>query len=257
MVGMVGMGRARAQGVDVDDATAVKEHVPAPTNAASGQGAFLPLTLPAAVPTGNGVVVGLGGYDGARKAGLGELAAEVRVWGPVALRGGGVYSAAQDRLRPSVGARVQVLAQERVGIDGAIGIFYRPEGLTEPEGEIETVIAMGRRVGTTMLLGNLAYGQDPEGNERDGEIRLAALTPIFTAMRVGVDGRWRFDLGSNEAKLQAAKEPTFDLAVGPIANVLVGPLALTAQSGVSAVRFVGSPSASVGAFAMAGVGSAF
>jgi hypothetical protein len=80
---------------------------------------------------------------------------------------------------------------------------------------------------------------------------------VAASLRAGLDGRWRFDLGSSEAKLRAANEPTFDLVVGPVATAVVGPVVLTAHAGISAVRFVGSTSASVGAIAVAGLGSAF
>jgi hypothetical protein len=148
----IGESRAQAQGAGVDSGSTEAE-IQSPVAAASDHGAFLPLTLAAAVPTRNSVAFGIGGYDGARRAGIGELAAEVRVWGPISLRGGAVYSDTKGRLRPSIGARLQIFSQDRAGIDGAVGVFYRPEGLTEPEGEIETVVSVGRRIGSLLLLG--------------------------------------------------------------------------------------------------------
>src|SRR5262249_40475030 len=97
--------------------------------------------------------------------------------------------------------------------------------------------------------------QDPEGNERDGEVRLAALRSMRSRLFAGVDSRVRIDLGSQAARLAAHHEPTFDAALGPIAQALVGPLALSVQGGASAVRLAQHTSA--GVFVMTGVGAAF
>src|SRR5262249_15612237 len=103
------------------------------------------------------------------------------------------------------------------------------------------------------LLGNLLYGQDPEGNERDGEVRLAALRPVHSRFLVGVDGRLRFDLGSNAAKLAAHNEPTLDAMLGPSATAVVGPIAVSLQGGASALRL--RTSTAVGMLAGIGIGT--
>src|SRR5262249_6518629 len=195
---------------------------------------------------------GSAGYDGARRAAVGQAFAEVQLWRQLALRGGGEYSDTSHRLRPTIGARLQIVSQQRQGVDGAISVFYRAEGFDEPEGEIETVVAVGRRFGNTALIANLAYGQDFEGNERDGELRLAALARATNRVQLGVDARWRFDLGSQTAKLQASNEPTYDVDAGPVAALGVGPVALVAHAGASVVRRVGSD-AVLGFIALAGL----
>jgi hypothetical protein len=222
----------------------------------ASQGAFLPMSMTATVASRAGLVTSVGGYDGARRAGIAEAATEVRVWGPLALRGGATYSDLKNQLRPSIGARLQLLGQGRHGIDGAVGVFYRSEGFTEPEGEIETVISIGRRMGRTTMVGNLAYGQDPEGRERDGEVRAAVLRQLGTRVHAGLDGRWRLDLGSDVAKLKASAEPTFDMMAGFVTSVAIGPVALTALAGVSVVRMAGASSTSTGAIALGGIGTA-
>jgi hypothetical protein len=225
---------------------------PPATHQSASTGAFLPFTLTAAIDRQAAVGSAVGGYDGGHKAGVFEAAAEVRVFGPVALRGGAVYSSAGDRLRPSLGARVQALRESRHGVDGAIGVAYRPEGLTEMEGELEAVFSLGTHLGLTYLTGNLAYGQDPEGHERDGEVRLAALHPLGSRVFVGGDARARFDLGSQASK----KEPRLDLVAGPVASVLLGPVAVLVQGGASALKLQGS-STTVGALVLGGVGASF
>jgi hypothetical protein len=236
---------------DDKEVGAARNHLADSANTA----AFAFLAQSAQVDRQRALAVGFGGYDGAARAGLFESAAEVTLFGPVAIRGGAVYSPSSGRLRPSVGGKVQFLRSGLHGVDGTVGVFYRPEGLTEPEGEIEGFAALGRTIGRTYLTANLLYGQDPEGRERDGEVRLSALRPVTTRVLLGVDGRCRFDLGSDPGKLAAHGEPTFDALAGPTASVLVGPVALLAEAGASVRRFGGTTA--YGPFAIAGVGTVF
>jgi hypothetical protein len=209
----------------------------------------LPFTSGATLEHQRAVGAAFGGYDTTRKTALFEAAAEARLWRGLSLRGGASYSASSDTLRPSFGARYQFLSESGVGIDGSLGAFYRPEGLTEPEGEIETVLSAGRHLGRTYLLGNLVYGQDPEANERDGEVRIAALRPVGSLLVLGLDGRVRFDLGSKPTKLEAK----LDAVAGPVVTVLAGPVTLTVQAGASALRL--KDTTSYGAVVLGGLGT--
>jgi hypothetical protein len=195
-----------------------------------------------------------GGYDSARPGPLIESAAEVRIWGPVAVRAASTYSNDSARMRPSVGARVQVARQEAQGIDGSLSVFFKTEGFTETEGEIESFASLGRRLDKLYLLTNLVYGQDPEGNERDGEVRAAAYR---TAGRwvFGLDSRVRFAIGAQHGRA-ATSEARLDLAGGPVVTVTAGPLAVFAEAGPSAAKLAASGTR-VGATALAGIGAAF
>jgi hypothetical protein len=251
---VISMGNASAQ----DEAADRDQDVPASTALgstaqATAAGCFLPFAQPAFVAQ-RAFASGIAGYDSARKTGTFEATAEARLWGPIAVRGSAVYTNTDHLMRPSFGARAQALREERHGIDGAFGVFYRPEGLTEPEGEIESVLSVGRHAGQTYLLGNLLYGQDPEGSERDGELHLAALRPIRSRFVVGFDGRLRFDLGSNAAKLAEHHEATLDAMLGPSATAFAGPVALFVNGGAAAVRL--QQQTSYGAFVMLGIGTA-
>jgi hypothetical protein len=223
--------------------------------AAGSVGVFLPFSQPAGIEKKGAYAVGLAGYDTAQRTGSFEAATEVRLWGPLAVRGGAVYTNEDRTLRPSFGARVQIVNERRAGVDGALGLFYRPEGLTEPEGEIESVLSLGRHVGGAYVLGNLLYGQDPEGDERDGEVRLALLHPVGGRLLAGFDSRLRLDLGSQAAKLAAHHEATMDVAAGPTVAAALGPVAVSLQGGGSALRLAGQ--ASFGAFMMTGLGVVF
>jgi hypothetical protein len=240
------------QGRTVQDAPSWSHSV----SSAAAAGAFLPWTLSARVGENSAQAAGFGGYDAARASARFESYAEARVWGPLSLRAGTELADARGELRPSLGGRLQLLSRERQGIDGSLAIFYRAEGFSEPEGEIETVVALGGRVERTQLLGNLAYGQDREGNERDGELRAAALVFVAGGLRLGADGRLRCDLGSTAMKLNTAREATYDLDLGPVAVLSLGPIALLGHVGSSLVRhFEARPE--LGVVALAGLGSAF
>jgi hypothetical protein len=239
---------ARAQDVTL-------ESQPTPTERSVQAGSFLSLSHAATLDTQRAFATAVGGYDGGRSTALFEATAEVNLWGPIAVRVGSVLTTADERLRPSFGARVQVFQQGLHGLDGSAGLFYRPEGLTEPEGEIELILAAGRRLGPAYLLGNIAYGQDPEARERDGEVRLAALFAATSSLQLGLDSRLRFDLGS-DAELRASKgEPKLDLLAGPCASLVVARFALLAHGGASVFRTTASTK--YGAFVLGGLATAF
>lgn len=217
-------------------------------------GLFLPSLLSPRVGAVPAHASGFGGYDSARGTAIANVTAEVRIWGPIALRGGAEYSPTRKEPRPTIGGRVQLLNQERHGVDGSLSVFYRPEGFTEPEGEIETFISVGRRVGRVMLLGNLVYGQDPEGNERDGEVRLGSLYSLSDRVTLGLETRLRFAIGPQKGTMAAA-EPKLDFLAGPIVTATVGPLALFAEVGPSVFKATGSTS--VGITGLGGLGTVF
>jgi hypothetical protein len=219
---------------------------------AAEAGSFVPQTLSARVGATPGLALGSGGYDSARRAPSMDSAAEVSVWGPFALRAGVTYSTDSKRMRPSVGGRVQVLRQEAHGIDGALSVFFKTEGFTEPEGEIETFASIGRRFQHFAVTGNLVYGQDPEGNERDGEIRFAAFRQ-GRRLGIGLDSRLRFAIGVQHV---SNVEPKLDFFGGPVGTLLAGPVALFAEAGPSAFEVAGSP-VRAGVSGLAGVGASF
>jgi hypothetical protein len=250
MMAVGAAARAQSEGPDVDEAVTP----PPQLRAAVNEGALLPSTLAPRVGANAALAYGFAGYDGARSAPIGGATAEVHVWGPFALRGGAEYSTERKQARPTIGGRVQILRQERHGLDGSLGVFYRPEGFTEPEGEIECFVSLGRRFDRVTVLGNLVYGQDPEGNERDGEVRLASLYGVGR-WSLGVDSRLRFAIGTQKSA-NAQAEPKFDLLAGPVAAATVGPVALFAQAGPSVLKLAGRDT-SVGVAALGGLGSVF
>jgi hypothetical protein len=243
-------GRARAD-AGSDRATG---DAPRAAEVAMRDGSFAPWTMSARAARTDASAVGFAGYDSARRGPIAEARAEVHLFGPVALRGGASYSNDTGRMRPEVGARVGILREEAHGIDAALGVLFRAEGFDEPEGEIETFACASRSLGRFAAAANLVYGQDPEGRERDGELR-ASFIRRSDRFALGLDARLRLALGAAETATARA-EPAFDALAGPIAMVAVGPLVVLGQVGPSAVKMRdASPIFGVAAFA--GLGSAF
>ena len=220
------------------------------TAGGASAGMFLPLTEAPRTDTQRACGTALGGYDGARDSGQLEGRAEVTVVGPIALRVGVMYTGSPEKLRPTVGGRVQALSQDGQGIDMSAGAFYKPEGFTEGEGEVEGVLAFGRRFGRVGLIADLVYGQDPEGRERDGEVRLASLYSATARMELGLDSRVRFDLGTAEDKLAEEGGAEYDVVAGPLISYVLGGVALTGQAGLSVL---GTPGAKLGPIALLGI----
>jgi hypothetical protein len=214
------------------------------------EGAFLPTTLRARHGNEKATVLVLSGYDGAHDAPSLELSTELHLWGPLSVVGGAVYSDHGDVLRPTVGVVWQAARRERLGVDLALGLAYRPEGFTEPEGEVEATVAVGRRFGRLTGLVNLTYGQDPEGNERDAEAKLAVVAPVARTLLVGFDSRLRLGLARPAEGPEAHVE--YDGIAGPIAYWALGSWTLMGQAGASVLgRDTG---AEVGASVLVGLG---
>jgi hypothetical protein len=238
---------AAAQTVDINTDKA-------PVSVAAGSGEMSPLLLSATLGTQGGLVLGDGGYDTAQHGAIFDSAVEVRIWGPLALRADVTYADDTQRMRPAVGARLQLLRQAAHGVDGSLSSFFKTEGFDETEGEIETTFAIGRRFDAVYLLGNVAYGQDPEGNERDGELRVSALRSQGRFV-LGAEARARSAIGPQHGT-HSAVEPRFDAVGGPIAMVELRPFVLFGGIGPSAVQLAGQ-AVRWGVASLGGVGTVF
>jgi hypothetical protein len=229
---------------------------PAAAEPTAAAGSFLPWTVSARPPGagGRGFLTLGGGYDAARGAGVGQASAEAQVWGPLSLRLGGFYSEASRSLRPDAGLKLGLLSQAKHGVDGALAVSYRAEGFNlKPS--VEALAAVGRQIGRTNLLANAAFGAGLDEGERYGDVRLAALRRLGSAVYAGLDARARFDLELEFP--EPAGEPELELQAGPVLTVPVGRLAVTAYGGLSVVRFREGEAALVGATGGLNVGSVF
>jgi hypothetical protein len=215
----------------------------APAGDAASDGVFLPFTLtPSSRPT-FGVVNS--GYDGARKVVLYQAMADAHVVAGLSVRAG--YTSHDLSGQPSalLGARYQLLRQANHGLDLGVGLFYAPQDVVG-EGLVKGSLSLSRKFGRLALFGTAGYGQDPEGDDHRAEGSVASLYVVVPAFLVGLDARARALVLSSDEKHNGVTEPVFDIAAGPLAQYLVGPVALSGQVGMSAVRFEthGAPHAS-------------
>jgi hypothetical protein len=236
------------------------DDVPADAHVArSGPVNLLPEAVAARVTSDRVTATSWAGYDGAKRAPLLTIAVETRLVGRLVLMAGGGYTAdmpSSPSLRPQVGLRMQLLEQAKHGIDGGVAVTYRQDLFTIEGGFFQGAFAFERQQGRLRLVSNLIYGQDGEGDDRTGEVRLAALFDAHHGLLVGVDGRYRHDLWSTDPNRAVRDRPNSELMAGPTASYTVGTWAVMAEAGVSTVQ-VSTANTQTGLIALAGVGSCF
>ena len=176
-----------------------------------------------ATDAGNGFVNVLSDFDGATDSIRVSALGEVNVWWRLraAVRVIDVFS---DEPRPGIGAGLRWLDGD---ITSTAYLFYKTEGFTEPEGEIELLLSFERQFGAVRAGANIAYGQDPEGNERDGELALVGHVEPRTGWFVGGTARYRDALGSTKESVIR------DGFAGPTSTLTLGAFAVSVNAGVA------------------------
>ena len=219
---------------------------------------FLPDAVAAETGAARTAGVGWGGYDGPTHAPLAGAFAEARLGARFAIGAGATWAPGNDiepgAVRPSFVARVQLLDRARSGLDAGLALAYREDRFVGEDGFFQAVAMLGLAGPRGALLANLAYGQDGEGDDHEGDLRAAALARIGAAAHLGVDGRLRKSLDSTDPNRFAHGTPSLEFQVGPAAALGLGPIALTVEGGVGGARIV---RLETGGFALAAVGAAF
>jgi hypothetical protein len=215
---------------------------------------LLPEAVAARVSDDRATATTWGGYDGAKHSPLWTLSVEARIIGRLVFVAGAGYTADLPNaptLRPQIGFRAQLLEQAKHGIDGGVAVMYRQDLFTDEGGFFQGAIALERSQGRFRMLGNLLYGQDGEGDDHDGEARLAGMFEAHRGLLVGVDSRYRHSLDSTDPNRFVRARPEYELLAGPTASYTRGSWAVMAETGFSAVRTTVTQS---GLVALAGVG---
>lgn len=135
-----------------------------------------------------------GGWGGAHAQAIGAISAEGLIWNRLTIRAGVDYDAGKSRPSASASYVLYDAATHPVGV--LVGLAYKPEGLTEPEGEMEATIAAAHRIGAGQLAASVTYGQDADFKERDGEVAISGVEPIAKHAALGGVARYRNGLGS-------------------------------------------------------------
>jgi len=104
----------------------------------------------------------------------------------------------QFTLRPLVAMRFQVLEQNAIGVDATTALAYRQDRFDLDGGFLQGTVAVGRTFDGLLLVVNLTYGVDPEGDDHEGEVCAAARVEVSRDFYIGVDGRYRHDLWSSD-----------------------------------------------------------
>jgi hypothetical protein len=131
-------------------------------------------------------------------------------------------------------------------------LLYKAEGFSEPEGELEALASFGHTFGAVRAVANVAYGQDPEGNERDGELALGAQLHPLASLFAGAVARYRDALGSR-GELGVVR----DVFAGASATYVVDRFGISALAGLSEIETSATASFEAGASASLTVGAAF
>lgn len=225
----------------------------------AGSGLFLAGLQPAHASSLAGSGMGVAGFDGARHSAVFSATAEVALARWLVLRGEAIYrpSNSDDRAvaRPAVSLRGRVLDQQAAGVDLAVVAGYSQEKLAAEGGMLHVGAAIGRSFDRLSLVGNLAVGGDPEGDDRDGALGGAVLWRAAPSLHLGGQGFFRRDLGSTDGRRLLRKDGQYDYALGPVASYARDVLVFTVQTGVSGVR--GAGTGALGLLALGGVGAAF
>jgi hypothetical protein len=144
---------------------------------------------------------------------------------------GGVYTNA----RPAFGAAYQLVDPRQSANGARISIAYKPEGFTEPEGEIESVLVVSRQLGADSARLRGAYGQDPEGRESDGELGASYVHDIG-AFEIGATSRFRHAI-----KVKTTLEPRWDFISGAVGAYVRDRSRVEVLLGVDAVAYTPNP----------------
>jgi len=242
---------------DVADDSATADTVSA--RAAANDDSFTPGLTHATGPQLAGVVATMT-LDGATHTSTADLNGEVHVWGParLVLRVDNVFAANGGKARPGIGAAVQLLDERKSGVASSLYVSYKAEGFTEAEGEIESLVSFGKQLGPVHGTLNLAYGQDPDNVERDGEIALGLHVEPMHGLFTGVVGRFRDALGSNGDKGTGILRDGIGAAT---ATYVIGRVGVTASAWIAAVKVLNpttqATSTQTGALAAFSVGTVF
>jgi len=128
---------------------------------------------------------------------------------------------------PAARVRYQFLNQLSHGLDLSGGVRFKSVGFHPDQGEVEFIVAAGRRFGHIELVLNGVFGVETGGgNGKDAEGKAFAGWRFNEALRAGVDFRMQAEVGDEEAVTTPPAPGTpsvrdYDLTVGPTISWLI------------------------------------
>lgn len=220
------------------------------TQTLASDGAYSPL-LHGPSPVGRGFAQVSAGYNTITEEETLDVAAHVHVFDRFSLIAS-VSNITGEEPRPGIGGAVHLLDEAHHGVEATGFLLYKAEGFSEPEGEIEALASFGHSFGAVRAVANVAYGQDPEGNERDGELALGVQLHPLAPLFAGAVARYRDALGSR-GELGVIR----DLFAGASATYALDRFGISALAGLSEIETSATDSFEAGASASLTVGAAF
>jgi hypothetical protein len=124
---------------------------------------------------------------------------------------------------PAARARYQILKQWDSGIDLSAGVRFKTVGFHPDQGEVEFLVAGGRRFGQFELVVNAVFGVETgPGEGKDGEVKAFAGWRFNSTLSAGIDGRLQAELGDDQNEAAAPLgSRDYDLTVGPALSWMV------------------------------------
>jgi hypothetical protein len=218
---------------------------------------LMALTAPARLADAPFTATTWAGYDGAIENPRVSVLVEAGLIHRLAIAVGADSSSDGKRqftLRPLIALRVQVLEQDAIGVDATAAVTYRQDRFDLDGGFIQGTTALGRRFDRLLLALDLTYGVDPEGDDHEGEVCAAARVEVSPSFYLGVDGRYRHDLGSSDPNRAERGRSESETLAGATAAYSHRRWAVMLEAGISRVVTTSARTAPV---ALAGYAATF
>jgi hypothetical protein len=123
---------------------------------------------------------------------------------------------------PAARVRFQFLNQLSHGLDLSTGVRFKTVGFNPDQGEVEFIVAAGRRFGRFELVLNGVFGVETGGgNGKDVEAKTFAGWRLTEAIHAGIDGRLQAEVGDEQQQATPAVGRDYDLTVGPAVSWMV------------------------------------
>ncbi len=172
-----------------------------------------------------------GGWNGGDRRGVVSAAVEATVVLRLSLLVDATYGGDTDHGRPAMGVAYQLIDPRHGDYGARLSLSYKPEGFTEPDGEIESVLVGSRQILGGVARAMLAYGQDVDRKESDAEAGVSLVERV--APNVVVGGTFRYRRGL----MVKAGEPSWDLIGGAITGLAFGRSRLELLVGADGIRY--------------------
>ncbi len=187
------------------------------------------------------------GYDGALKRAQATALVEVTLYEGLSTFAAVTYGQeTAGTTRPAIGLAYQITDPHTAPVALRISGAYKPEGFSEPEGELETVLVAAHLFDRNVARVFVAYGRDPEGRESDVEVGAGYLQRVGDNLVVGASTRYRYAL--------ALKDPTgprWDAIGGAVGDVELAHWRIELLLGAGAV---GTAKTAIGPMGLLSVG---